>query len=74
MDNTLAKRIAEIEQTFNTQQAEREQHLKAAEECLTEMTKAQGAYAELVKLQEGIEVPEAVKPTVKVKDEGKKHD
>lgn len=48
---TIAQRKQEVEQTFNTKQAEREQHLKAAEECLSEMTKLQGSYATLSELE-----------------------
>lgn len=48
----IAERIQELEQTFNTKQAERQELLKKAEECQLEMTKLQGAYNILKELQE----------------------
>lgn len=49
---TLDSRIADVEQKFNTKSAEREQLLKQADECLTEMTKLQGEYRVLQELRE----------------------
>lgn len=40
----IQERILDSEQKFNQQQQQREQHLKSAEECLTEMTKLQGEW------------------------------
>lgn len=65
----IQDRIKQVEQTFNTKQAERQQHLDAAEGLLVEMTKLQGAFAELTDL---LKADEEAKPSVKVKDEGKK--
>lgn len=41
---TLEARIAEAEQKFNIKDKERQEHLKLAEECLTELTKLQGEW------------------------------
>lgn len=40
----IQSRIEQSEQKFKEQQEIREQHLKSAEECLTEMTKLQGEW------------------------------
>lgn len=59
---TIATRIKEAEQKFNTKEQERQTHLKLAEECLTEMTKLQGEWRLLQDLK-------TEKPEVKVKGE-----
>lgn len=63
-------RIQKAEQKFEQKKSERERYIVKAEECLTEMNRLQGAWAELMAIQE-----EEAKPTigVKVKDEGKKN-
>lgn len=61
-------RIAESEQKFNTKQAERDNLLKQADECLTEMTKLQGEWRLLQELKKDEAMME---PTVEVVDEGK---
>lgn len=48
----IAKRIQESEESFKTKQSEREQYLRAAEECLTEMTKLQGEWRVLNELKD----------------------
>lgn len=45
-------RLQVAEQNFSQKQAEREQHLRLAEECQTEMTKLQGEYRVLQELLE----------------------
>lgn len=57
----IAERKLETEQKFNTKQAEREQHLKNAEECLTEMTKLQGEYRVLEELEDAEKQPKVDK-------------
>lgn len=47
---TIAERIQEAEQKFNTFEKQRQEHLKMAEECLTEITKLQGEYRVLQEL------------------------
>lgn len=47
----ITARITQAEQKFNTLQQEREQHLKSAEDCLTEMTKLQGEFRVLQELK-----------------------
>jgi hypothetical protein len=47
----LETRVQETEQKFNTKQAERDEHLKKAEECLTEMAKLQGEWRLLQELK-----------------------
>lgn len=48
----IANRIKEAEQKFNTKQAERDDHLRQAEECLEEMHRLQGEYRALLSMQE----------------------
>lgn len=61
-------RIAESEQKFNTKQAERDEFLRQAEECSTEMTKLQGEWRVL---QEFKEAQSKDEPSVNVMDEKK---
>lgn len=63
----IDSRIAESEQKFNTKQQERDNLLKQADECLTEMTKLQGEWRLLKELKEA----ESPEPTVEVVDEDK---
>ena len=60
---TIQERILESEQKFNEQQQQREQHLKAAEECQLEMTKLQGEWRVLQELS--VETGEPKKPNKK---------
>jgi len=46
----LVTRLEKSEQSFEKNREEREHHLQAAEECLTEMTKLQGEYRILQEL------------------------
>lgn len=48
---TTQERILESETRFNEKQSEREGHLKAAEECLTEMAKLQGEWRVLKQIE-----------------------
>lgn len=63
---TLDERIAETEQKFNTNSEKRDSHVKAADECLTEMTKLQGEWRILNALKD-----DAVDPSVEVINAGK---
>lgn len=48
----IQARLAEAESRFNTLQTERQEHLKQAEDCLTEMTKLQGEWRLLQELSD----------------------
>lgn len=50
-DMTIAERIRESEQKFEEKKTSREEHLRLAEEDLTEMTKLQGEWRLLQDLQ-----------------------
>lgn len=66
----IDSRIAAANQKFNTKNQERDEHLKQADECLTEMTKLQGEWRLLQELKEQPPVDDD-EPTVEVIDEGK---
>lgn len=48
----ISDRIAQAEQKFEELKTQREEHLKAAEDCSVEMTKLQGEYRVLQDLLE----------------------
>lgn len=68
---TIEARISEAEQKFNTKQAEKDNYLKLAEECQTEMTKLQGEWRVLNELLEVVSEPDPAS-VVEVKPERKK--
>lgn len=49
---TLQDRVLESQNKYDNLQAQRDQYLKAAEECLVEMTKLQGEYRVINELLE----------------------
>lgn len=51
-DMTLEDRILEVEQKFNTKQAERDKFLKDADERLEEMHRLQGEYRALTTIKD----------------------
>lgn len=62
----LQDRISESTEKFNQQQAQREEYLKAAEDCQIEMTKLQGEYRVLKELEEDeVAATESKKPNKK---------
>lgn len=48
----IQERLAESERKFEQEKAKREEHLRLAEECLTEMTKLQGEWRILIDIRD----------------------
>ncbi len=63
----IRDRVNEVEQKFNAKEQERQQHVKAIEECVGQLNQLRGEWRVLKELEDS-EEPDVIEPKIEEKN------